>query len=919
VDQLLSTKLNIPRALSELVPRPRLIKRLNEGLHRKLTLISAPAGFGKTALVSQWLGNLDFDGGDKRGYGYRTAWLSLDESDNDLARFLAYLIAVLNQSTGNEVALGKGVLGLLQSPHPPQAEAVLTPLINELAAIPKRIILVLDDYHSIDSPPVNDALTFLLKHQPEQMHLVLTTRDDPQLSLARLRARGQLTELRATDLRFSTVEAAEFLNRVMGLDLSPEDIAALENRTEGWIAGLQLAAISMQGHKDSSSIIQSFTGSHRFILDYLIEEVLEQQSEGVQTFLLQTAILNRLNGSLCDFLIGQGNGQSTLEKLERANLFIVALDQERHWYRYHRLFADLLRKRQLQIWPDQVPVLHCKASEWYEQNGFVDEAIEHALCGEDFKRAGNLIEQHFDEMYQRGEHTKLRRWLAGLPVEWMFSKPQLCLLYAWNLFTSGQQDAAERSLQAVENMLDPSLVRADDTLLIEQPQMSNADRMKLCGRAAAMRAFLASYRADVPGTIQYASQALAQLSEQDLTWRGTAAIALGDAYGIKGQMAAAYQARLEALAISKATGDLYLSLIANLKLTDTLRMQGQLQRVIEICQQQLRLANESGLSHTIMAAWLLAIWGETLAELNDLDEALQQAKKGTQLSECGKDMMVLSSSCLCLVRVLFSSGDVVGAEQIIQKMEDIARKTHIPPWITNPMAAWKARIWLVQDKLEAASRCLDERGLDTAGSPTYLHEMEYMALARILIAQGRLEEATKLLQQLRKSADAGGRTSRLIEILILQALSLQARGDIDQALSILDQALIIAEPGGFIRVFVDEGPRMARLLYESLARGIAPDYIRRLLAAFPVDEPVQAGPTKHPADQSALVEPLSERELEVLQLIAEGLTNSEVASRLFLSLNTIKVHTSNIYSKLAVNNRTSAVARARALGILPPI
>ena len=348
MDQLLSTKLNIPYSPSELVPRPRLIERLNEGLHRKLTLISAPAGFGKTTLISQWLGNLGFDGRDKSGNGYRTAWLSLDESDSDLARFLTYLIAALNRGTGNEAALGEGVLGLLQSPQLPQAEAILTPLINELAAIPDGIILVLDDYHSIDSPPVNDALTFLLKHLPEQMHLVLTTRDDPQLPLARLRARGQLTELRATDLRFISAEAAEFLNQVMGLDLSPEDIAALENRTEGWIAGLQLAAISMQGHKDSSSIIQFFTGSHRFIMDYLIEEVLEQQSEGVQTFLLQTAILNRLSGSLCDFLTGQGNAQSTLEKLERANLFIVALDQERRWYRYHRLFADLLRKRQLQ-------------------------------------------------------------------------------------------------------------------------------------------------------------------------------------------------------------------------------------------------------------------------------------------------------------------------------------------------------------------------------------------------------------------------------------------------------------------------------------------------------------------------------------------------------------------------------------------
>jgi len=903
---LLRTKLYIPPVRPELVPRPRLIEWLNAGLHRKLTLVSAPAGFGKTTLLSEWIA-----GCEPRT---RFAWLSLDEGDNDPTRFLAYFVAAI-QTIHQDI--GQSVIAALQSSQSLPIQAILTTLINEIAVIPDRLVLVLDDYHLIETQSIHDAITFLLEHLPPQMHLVIATRDDPHLPLARLRARGQLTELRATDLRFTSSEAAEFLNQVMGLDLSAEDIAALETRTEGWIAGLQLAAISLQGHKDATSLIKSFTGSHRFVLDYLIEEVLEQQSESVQTFLLQTAVLDRLTGSLCDALTGQDNGRATLEMLEHANLFIIPLDEERRWYRYHHLFSDLLRQRLRQTQLEQVPTLHHRASEWYEQNGFADEAIEHALRAEDFERAAYLIEEHVDAIWERGEHTKLRRWLAGLPVELVFSKPQLCILHAWNLFTSGQQDAAERSLQAAGQALDPGADRAHETSPIERVQPPNSDRMKIQGRAAAIRAFLASYRGDVPGIIQYARQALEYLPEQDLAWRSTATIALGDAYSFEGELAAAYRARLEAWEASKAAGNIYMILIASLKFAVTLRQQGQLQRVLEICRQQLQLANESGVSQTAVVGWLLAIWGEVLAELNDLDGAIHQAKKGTDLTECGRDVAMIGWSYLCLMRVLFARRDMAGAEEINRKMGNIAREHHVPPWITNLMAAWQARIWLAQDKLDAASQWVGERGLDANGAPSYLQEMEYIVLARILIAEGRLDEAARLLQRLLEAAEAGGRISRVIEILMLQALAFQAGGDTARAMTTLERALTLAEPGGFIRIFVDEGPPMARLLYEAATRGIAPDYARRLLATFPVAEPEQADPSKTQASKSELVEPLSERELEVLQLIAKGLTNQEIASRLFLSLNTIKVHTRNIYGKLGVNSRTQAVARARALGILP--
>jgi LuxR family maltose regulon positive regulatory protein len=911
---ILVTKLFIPPTRPELVPRPRLIEQLNDGLHRKLTLISAPAGFGKTTLVSEWVDTLQLDAPKKIQIEHKIAWLSLDESDNDPVRFLTYLMAALNQIEGDEASLGGGALSMLQTPQPPPAETILISLINKIAAIHNRIILILDDYHLINAQPIHDALNFLLENLPPQIHLVVATREDPPLHLARLRVRSQVTELRAADLRFISSEAAEFLNQEMGLDLSEKDIAALEKRTEGWIAGLQLAAISLQGQTDTSRLIQSFTGSHRLVLDYLIEEVLTQQHERVQTFLLQTAILDRLTGSLCDALTSQEDSQATLEMLEQANLFIISLDDDRRWYRYHHLFADLLRRRLRQNQPEQMPTLHHRASEWYEQNGFTDEAIEHALRAEDFERAAHLIEEMAEAVWGRGEHTKLGRWLDRLPVELVFTKPQLCIFNAWILFVNGQQDAAERSLQIAEKRFETNTDRATEPSPIEWSRLLGSESMKIQGRVAVIRAFLSFFRGDVPGIIQYSHQALEYLPEQDFTWRSTVAIVLGDAHTIN---------QLEALEACKATGDIYLILLTNLKLATTLRSQGKLQRTKEICQQLMQLAHECGLSQIGLVGWLLAIWGEVLAEFNDLDGAIDKARKGVELTQRGGTVAGLGRSYMCLIRILFSRGEMAGGEEIIQKMENVARESKVPPWITIPMAAWQARLWLAQDRLEAAFQWVEERGLYTDGESTHLDEInyvmliEYVTLARILIVQERLGEATGLLQRLLEAAEAGGRTSRVIEILILQALARQAQGDIDQAIITLEKALTLAEPEGFIQIFVDEGSPMAGLLYKALSRGIAHDYTNRLLAAFPVTEPEPAVPPKSQALKSELVEPLSEREIEVLQLVAEGLTNQEIASRLYLAPSTVKVHTRNIYGKLGAHHRADAVAKARAFGILP--
>ncbi len=938
-ETLLQTKLNVPPLRPKLVSRPQLLEQLNQGvqLGHKLTLISAPAGFGKTTLVAEWVNR---KAGDTRKkdetedpstytpYPSKVAWLSLDEGDNDARRFLTYTVAAFQR---HDADIGREAMNVLQSSQPLAAELVLISLINEVVESAQNFLLVLDDYHVIDAEPVNKALTFLLEHLPQQICLVIATREDPQLPLARLRARNQLTEFRAMDLRFSLSEATEFLNRVMGLKLSARDVAALEKRTEGWIAGLQLAALALQGtlafsgtssimgSKNTANLIQSFTGSHRFVLDYLIEEVLEQQSEGIQSFLLQTAVLDRLSGSLCDALTGRQDGQATLEMLDRANLFIVSLDSERRWYRYHHLFSDLLRQRLQQTNRGQTTSLHHRASKWYEINGFASEAIEHALRAVDFEQAAHLIEDQADTAWQRGDHGQLRGWLGKLPEASICSSPFLCIYQAWYLFAGGQPVAAEQALQAAEIALEAW--SEHETASGEEGSRS-ATRDHLRGRVFAIRAFMDSFQGNVPGIVRYADLALEYLPEHDAVWRSLVAIVLSDAHGFSGDMASAYEDRLEALKVCETAGDPYYIMLASMKLAVTLREQGRLQQTMEICRKQIQVAGELRLSKTGLVGLLHLIWGEVLAELNDLDRAWQQAVQGSALVEHGVDLALIGWGAMCRIRILLSRGDLAGAKATIHQMENFAPASHLPPWIADQMTFWQARLWLIQNRLEEIDRWAAGRGFDFSIESKPLDEIDffllfdYIILARLLIAEGRLEEASRLLGHLLRAAESGGRTSKVIEIQILQALAFQAGGETELAVPALERALTFAEPEGFIRIFVDEGQLVADLLSKALSQGITPDYVRHLLAAFSPGGAEETDPTPYIADQSELVEPLSKRELEVIRLIAEGLTNREIAGRLFLSINTVKVHTRNIYGKLGVNNRSQAVATARALQIL---
>jgi len=905
---ILVTKLFVPPTRAELVHRPGLIERLNDGLDRKLTLISAPAGFGKSTLVSNWLENIQSNH-EIDGQPIKVAWLSLDEDDNDSVRFLTYFTAALNQIEGLEADLGQGALSMLQSPQPPPAETTLISLINEIATIPEKIIFVLDDYHLIDTEPIHQALLFLLENLPPRLHLVIATRQDPPLSLGRLRARDQVTEIRAIDLRFSESEAADFLNQVMGLNLSSGDIAELETRTEGWIAGLQLAAISMQGYDDRAGFIKSFTGGHRLVLDFLIEEVLGQQTDKIQDFLLRTSILNRLNGSLCDALTGQENGQETLETLERANLFIVPLDSERRWYRYHHLFSDLLRQRLKNIYPKLITDFHAKAAVWYEKDGNLSEAIHHAFAANDTLTAIRLIEKGSLAALEQSEFSFILNAVDQLPETAVENAPWLFVYHAWALILMGYVDRVAPKLKDTEWLLDA--VSEDEN-----------QGHKMQGYIVGLKQHLAGWRREYTSIIDFTNQAKENLPENH--WiRGYCAMALGTVYWGNGDLKAARETYTEAASVGKSSGNRRVAVMSDLCLGHSLELEGKLQKSAQYFRDSLQRTQQDG-QELPLSAHLHVEFARVLYELNDLETAAHHLQEGIKRCQWLSDNRFEKIGHRIFSRVYLAKGDIRNAYKSIKFGEQ-----------THPSAEPKVdmrgtgyiHIWLFlrQNKIKEMIAWLEENNLNLNNVSHFKTKMTYTMHARALIAVAReypgekyLDDALALLAQLLDLADRNGWGNKLIEILALQTLAFDLCGNTDQAMSSLERALTLAEPEGFIRTFIDEGPPMASLLNEALKRDIAPEYVQRLLAAFPVSEPEEDTSTKSQADQSGLIEPLSEREIEVLQFLAKGLTNQVVATRLFISLHTVKTHTRNIYNKLGVNNRTQAVDRARTLGILPP-
>jgi LuxR family transcriptional regulator, maltose regulon positive regulatory protein len=859
-------------------------------------------------------------------------WLSLDEGDHASSRFWTYFIAAL-QTISPE--LGRGVQAFVPSLQPHEIESILTVLINDITAFGDSFVHVFDDYHRIDNPEIDRELAYLIDHQPSNLHLIIATRENPHLPLARLRARDQITEVRASDLRFTSSEVAGYLH-AMNLDLSAKDILALENRTEGWVAGLQLAALSMQDHQDVPRFIQAFAGDHRYIVDYLIEEVLQRQSDCVRSFLLQTSILERLNGPLCDAVTGQRECNVLIETLEQGNFFVIPLDDRRHWYRYHHLFADVLRMRLMAEHPEEVPVLHRRASEWYEHFGLPADAIRHALHSKDYARAANLIERAMPEMSRTRQEATLLGWLRALPEALVCERPLLCNYFAGTLMQSGEMEGVDFWLQAAErwlNLINEGREQPD----IQPPAMvvvNQEEYHRLPGAVAMHRAGYALILGNVNETIRQARRVLELAPEDDFLRRGGAAALQGLALWTIGDLENARQIFLDGIGFLQRAGYLADSTGVALALADIVLAQGHLQGAMSIYERALRFANEHGEPNLRGTADMLVGMSEVHLERNDLEMAAQCLQRSQEQGEHTGLPQHRHRWLIAMARLVEAEGNFNGALDLLDEAERLFASDFFPN--VRPISALKARLWVKQKRLAEALDWVHERKLFVEDDLSYLREFEHITMARILLVEYKsdrsdrsIRKASWLLERLLRAAKEGGRLRSAIEIQVLLSLAHQALGDLPAALPPLQGALSLAEPEGYFRIFLDEGAGMQKLLREAAAHGILPDYAGKLVTALEADQPNKGEmprfaspasttlitPAVHPA-RDVLVEPLSQRELEVLRLFKTELTGPEIARELMVALSTVRTHTKSIYSKLNVNNRRAAVIRAAELGLI---
>ncbi len=902
---LLETKVRIPKRRRGGVARTQLSGRLNRGAESALTLVSAPPGFGKTTLLADWLAT-------PTPGGRAAAWLSLDHRDNDPAVFWTYVVAALRTVVPG---VGAGALSILQSPHAP-TEAILSSLLNDLGALEVDVLLVLDDYQVIDTRDVHDGMAFLVEHLPARVHLVIATRADPALPLARLRGRGELVEIRAADLRFTTAEAATYLNEVMGLTLTAADVAALERRTEGWIAALQLAALSMQGRDDVTAFISGFAGDDRYIVDYLAEEVLNRQPEDVRHFLMQTSILDRLSGPLCDAVTGRPGGKATLVALERGNLFLVPLDDKRQWYRYHQLFADVLQSHLMDERPDGFADLHRLASVWFEQAGEPSDSIRHALAAKDFERAAGLAELAIPAMGRSRQEATVLGWLAMLPDEVVRVRPVLTTGLAGALLLGGRVDEVEARLSDAEWMLDEmKAVRAGPCagstkfVVVDDVQFRG-----LPGMIELYRAALALADGDVPGTVGHAQRARDLSAPDDDLCRSAASGLSGLAFWSGGDLVAGHRAYTECMAGLEQAGYIADTFGCAVALADIQLAQGHPGRAMRTYERAL--ARGSGRGGPVLrgTADMYVGIGEVLCERNDLAAAKDNLLRGQELGEHTGLPQNPYRRRVAMSRILQAQGNLAGALDLLEEAERLYVGDFFPN--VRPISALRARMWVAQGAIDRALGWARECGLSPEDDLNYLREFEHLTLARLLLARYRggradstINEATQLLERLLRAADAARRTGSVIEILVLQAIGHQAAGAMPAALASLRRALTLAEPEGYIRIFADEGPAMAALLSAAARKGMNPGYLDRLLQA--VERPGHGTPV-----EPGLIARLSERELDVLRLLGTDLHGPDIARRLFLSLNTVRTHTKSIYAKLGVNNRRAAIRRAEELDLL---
>jgi LuxR family maltose regulon positive regulatory protein len=946
-EMLLATKLNVPpaRPRGRVVSRPRLLEQLDQGLAGRLILISAPAGFGKTTVLSEWIADR----------GLRVAWVSLDESDNDPVRFGCYIIAAL-QTVAPQV--GEVAHDWLCAPQPPPLESVLTSLINDLCMLSEELVLVLDDYHTLDAGAVHQAVAFLLDRLPPSLCLVVATRADPPLPLSRWRSRGQMAEIRADDLRFAFEEITDFFGRVMGLDLSSDEIATLEERTEGWIVGLQMAALSMRGRRDISHFIQSFTGTHRYILDYLVEEILSRQSQDVQTFLLRTSILKRLTGPLCDAVLEQTDSQAILELLEKANLFLVPLDDERCWYRYHHLFADLLRARLDQISPGLASQLHARAAAWLEQEGSTVEAVNHALAAGAHDHAARLVEENTTRLLAQGELNALMGWIEALPAELRLARPWLCVHQAYALIFGGRPAEVESLLIQAEAALGAASEQGTASLTgqvdkTDTLSMGMAETRALKGALAAVRAFATVTLGQDAEAVSQAQQARELLPAGNLWDQAAAAWALGYTMFTQGHLPEARLAFEEQIRLGRSMGNTWTLLAGLTYLAQVLQAQGQLPQARALLEDALAEASQQGARSRGYIARVEASLASVLCEQNELESAHRLLAEAITHTRQWPNPNHMVYAYALQARVLLAQGDLQGAQTLIGEADKIRKSAALSRIMRRTVEAELVRVWLAfqaagvslvpGDPLAEQSSALVASWRSELAGPAesedtfmdWCAEIAALTLARVSLAAGRAEEALTLLEPVTRSARAAGHIGAAIGSLVLTAIARQgkplapapATGRSVSALTALEEALGLAEPGGYVRVFLDECQPMQLLLAQWLAHagaGSLRDYAIRLLSHFDAEPHVVAAPQEiaspagDPSTSSgqALVEPLSERELEVLRLVADGLTNREIADVLILALGTVKAHVHNIYGKLGVQSRTQAIARARGLSLL---
>jgi len=884
-DQLLETKLYPPRRSLSLVERHRLVRRLDHASLRRLTVLTAPAGYGKTTLLGEWAAQRT----------PRVAWLSLDRGDNDQRRFLGHVIAAIQRLHPH---VGRAILANLQSPDFADAVSILTSLLHEIAALEEPFTLVLDDFHCIEQREVHEALAFLVEHLPETIHLVISSRTDPPVALPRMRVRQQMQEITASDLRFSSEEAEQFFRDVMNLELSHSEVVTLHSRTEGWVAGLQLAALSVREVEGREALIQGFAGDNRFIVDYLTDEVLAHQTPSTQSFLLKTSILDQMCGPLCDVVTGEKDGQEKLEGLEQANLFVVPLDQQRRWYRYHHLFGDMLRRR-LEKEPSPPPAkLHRLAADWFEREGLLVEALHHAQESRDGGAVASFLTKHGRSLFMQGEHAAVHTAIKAIPRETRSRNLQLLILTAWALIAARRRDELEAHLDEAENALSRDRLAAAPSPL----------RAVLRSELAVVRAHLALLDGNYSEAREWAKKARRRCRARS---HATVNLQLGLAERWLGDFSAALRALEEARDQAIKDDNPLVGLPACAALSRLQLAQGRWSAAFETAKQSLRVAEERGWKGTPLGATWLVLY-ELHYERDDLDAARAALVEARGLMQ---GVPILAS------RLRVFEGILDRAQQQRSDSPDGAGESDqvaTPRWLTGferslpviePVPVYQAKLCLMAGEPDRVIEWLAERNLAPDDPVTAEYEQHYLLLARALIAEREAGRAIPLLTNLSLSAESGGRMRLVVEIQAVQGLARHARGETRRAAEVLDRALELAEPEGFIRPFLDLGPPMAVLLKRVAESGANREFARRLLEKF-------GDIAADPSASDALLEPLSDREFEVLGLLVSGLSNQEIAQRLFVSVNTVKTHISHVYGKLGVNSRAQAIARCQQLDLL---